>query len=53
MHGKRLQKHYTNACAQGLPEKQASFVVYQAKGTRFFGQASQDEEVQDPMYLLD
>lgn len=42
----------TTICVQDLPERQASFVVYQAKGIQFFGQAFQDEEVQGPKYLL-
>jgi hypothetical protein len=36
-----------------LPEIQASFGVYQAKGTQFSDQAFQDAKGQDPKYLLD
>jgi hypothetical protein len=35
------------------PEIQASFGVYQAKGTQFSGQVFQDARGQDPKCLLD
>jgi hypothetical protein len=52
IYDKKDISNITTICVQDLPERQASFVVYQAREIQFFGQAFQDVAVQGPKYLL-